>query len=108
MLDQIGYEYKMIYVNTSLDNALERNRNRPRKLRDDIVKMDWENAQKAVKEYKKIFGRNFIEVVNDDDLKSLEKKATNLYSKLSAWASAFPGNKLATSWKERELLLKKS
>ena len=107
MLDQIGYEYKMIYVNTSLDNALERNRNRPRKLRDDIVKMDWENAQKAVKEYKKIFGRNFIEVINDDDLKSLEKKATNLYSKLSAWASAFPGNKLATSWKERELLIKK-
>tara|TARA_X000000950_G_scaffold288421_1_gene405106 strand:- start:7003 stop:8247 length:1245 start_codon:yes stop_codon:yes gene_type:complete len=108
MLDKIGYESKMIFVNASLENAQKRNEARPRKLPANIVQGDWEKAQKNAQALKKIFKKDFVEIHNDDDLKTLESKATKLYSKLLSWSSRFPGNKTATNWKEQELLTKKS
>ena len=108
MLDKIGYESKMIYVNASLDNAQKRNEMRPRKLPKEIVQKDWENAQKNMNALKKIFGRDFVEVRNDDDLATLEKKATSLYAKLMGWTTSFPSNKPALKWREQELQSKKT
>ena len=107
MLDALGYEYKMVYVNTSLENAQKRNEARPRKLPADIVKNDWDAAQKNVKSYKSIFGKDFIEIRNDDDLKSLQGKTNKLFGKLLSWSTAFPGNAQATAWKQAQLNLKK-
>ena len=107
MLDDLGYEYKMVYVSASLDNAQKRNEMRARKLPPEIVKTDWESAQKNLKQYKRMFGRDFIEITNDDDIKTLDTKASKLYSYLQGWSSKFPSNKKATSWREYELLLKK-
>ena len=81
---------------------------RSRKLPPEIVKSDWENAQKNVKDYKSIFGRDFVEVRNDDDLKSLESKAQKLYSKLLGWSGSFPSNKKAMQWKQSQLDAKRS
>jgi predicted kinase len=106
MLDTLGYEYKMIFVNASLDNAQKRNDLRSRKLPPKIVKGDWDAAQKNAKEYKSIFGRDFVEIKNDDDLATLDKKANSLYSKLLGWSTSFPKNKLALQWKEKELMYK--
>lgn len=108
MLDAIGYEYKMVFVNASLENALARNQMRPRKLRDDIVQNDWNNAQKNMREFSKLFGKDFIEIRNDDDMKTLDKKALSLYRKMLSWTSRFPSNKIANKWRETELLKKKS
>ena len=107
MLDALGYEYKMIYVSASLDNAQKRNEKRARKLPPEIVKSDWEKAQKNSSAFKSMFKKDFIEVKNDDDIKSLDNKASKLYGKLMTWSSQFPGNKLATAWKEQELITKK-
>jgi predicted kinase len=107
MLDELGYEYKMIYVNASLDNAQKRNEMRARKLPPEIVKGDWDSAQKNLKQFRGIFKKDFIEVSNDDDIKTLDAKASKLFSYLQGWSSKFPGNKKATSWREYELLLKK-
>ena len=107
-LESLGYECKMIYVNASLQNALARNNMRPRKLPAEIVQGDWEKAQKNMNDLRRIFGRDFVEVKNDDDLKTLETKATKLFSKLMTWTSKFPSNKPAQNWKQQELLKKKS
>jgi len=107
MLDDLGYEYKMVYVSASLDNAQKRNEKRARKLPPEIVKTDWESAQKNLTQYKRMFGKDFIEITNDDDIKTLDTKASKLYSYLQGWSSKFPSNKKATSWREYELLLKK-
>ena len=108
MLDKLGYEYKMIFVNASLENAQKRNDLRARKLPPEIVKGDWDAAQKNAKEYKSIFGKDFVEIKNDDDLATLDKKANALYSKLLGWTTTFPSNKLALNWKEQELQSKKT
>jgi predicted kinase len=106
MLDTLGYEYKMVFVNASLDNAQKRNDMRSRKLPPKIVKGDWDAAQKNAKEYKSLFGRDFVEIKNDDDLASLDKKANSLYSKLLGWSTSFPKNKIAMKWKSYELKMK--
>tara|TARA_B100000085_G_scaffold112601_1_gene102766 strand:- start:1294 stop:2574 length:1281 start_codon:yes stop_codon:yes gene_type:complete len=107
MLDKLGYEYKMVFVMTSLDNAQKRNDMRARKLPPEIVKGDWEKANKHAEEFKKLFGKNFIPVSNNDDIGTLKKKTNALYSKMLTWTSSFPSNKLALKWKERMLLRKK-
>ena len=106
MLDKIGYESKMIFVNASLQNALARNNARPRKLPHNIVQKDWEKAQENAKNLKKIFGKDFVEVKNDDDFATLEKKANSLYAKLMGWTTSFPSNKPALKWRETELQYK--
>ena len=106
MLDKLGYEYKMVFVTTSLANAQHRNSMRARKLPFDIVQKDWEAAMKNADEFKKLFGRDFIEVTNDDDFNTLKKKASQLYKAMLTWTSKFPSNKLALKWRERMLLKK--
>jgi predicted kinase len=106
MLDSIGYESKMIFVNASLDNAQKRNDMRPRKLPQEIVKQDWDKAQKNARDLKKIFGRDYVEISNDDDLNALQRKSNSLFSKLMSWTTSFPKNKIALNWKSYELLKK--
>ena len=43
-LKQLGYDVHMIFVNTSLDTALERNATRDRKLPDSIVTKSWNES----------------------------------------------------------------
>ena len=107
-LDSLGYESKMIFVNTSLEFAQQRNEARPRKLAPAIVQGEWEKVQKNMKAMMTLFGKDFMTITNDDTLSALEKKTTRLYSKMMTWVSAFPGNKIATAWKEAQLNLKKN
>ena len=79
----------MIYVSTSLDNAKKRNNMRPRKLPDAIVEKDWKNSQTNIAIMKKLFGKDFVQVTNDDDLSSLQKKTNSLFSKLMTWSTSF-------------------
>jgi len=98
----------MVFVNTSLENAQARNDKRARKLPPEIVKGDWDASQKNANKFRAMFKKDFVEISNDDDVKSLEKKADQLYSKLLTWTSKFPSNKMAMAWREQELLKKKS
>ena len=45
-LKQIGYDIHMIFVNTSLDVALERNKMRPRQVPEKIVIDSWNQCKK--------------------------------------------------------------
>jgi predicted kinase len=63
--NEFGYDTYMVFVNTPMEVALERNNNRERKLPRHIVEDSWKEAQKAKEFYKKMFGNRFIEVMND-------------------------------------------
>ena len=60
MLDELGYEYKMIYVSASLDNAQKRNEKRARKLPPEIVKGDWDAAFKRTQNNSKVSLRRIL------------------------------------------------
>ena len=62
-----GYDVAMIFVDTSLDVALQRNRARQeRSLLDSIVKRNHEAVQGNKEDFKKMFGERFMEVNTDE------------------------------------------
>ncbi len=106
-LDALGYEYKMVFVKTSLELAQRLNSMRARTLPPEILVKEHEAVEKNAATFKRIFGKDFIEIVNDDDVKSLQNKASKLYGAMMTWVTKFPTNKKALAWKEHELLAKK-
>jgi len=76
---QLGYDCYMIFVNTSLDVALERNAGRIRRVPVDVTKQSWKIVQSNMGKFQYLFGRkNFIIVdnnnANEDILKKVAKK----------------------------------
>ena len=67
LLDQIGYETMMIFVNTSLETAQIRNKERKRTLPEKSVEQMWNNVQRNIGAFQSLFGsKNFIIVDNND------------------------------------------
>jgi predicted kinase len=66
-LDAIGYQTMMVFVNTSLRTALQRNLLRPRKVPSEIVIKSHEQVQKNKSLLSDVFAPNYIEVNNDNN-----------------------------------------
>lgn len=78
-LKGLGYDTYMIFVNTSLDVAQERNKMRKRTLPEKEVEMMWNAVQQNMGKFQRHFGnKNFIIVDNNDAgedvFKEIEKK----------------------------------
>ena len=65
-LDEIGYDTYMLFVNTSLDVALQRNAMRTRQLDATEVEKMWNAVQQNMGKFQLLFGRrNFILIDNN-------------------------------------------
>ena len=103
-LKNIGYDVHMIFVNTSLDVALERNRQRPRSVPEDIVKKSWNQVQTNIGSFQRYFGnKNFIIVdnnnVNDNVFDMVGKQVRRMLSRKV-------NNPAAQQWIDNELAKK--
>ena len=103
-LQQLGYESHMIFVNTSLDVALERNEKRPRKLPESLVVQSWNNVQKNIGKFSQLFKNKFIIVDNN---KADEDVITGVFKRVRALANKKVTNGIAKAWISRELEMKK-
>ena len=65
-LRQLGYDTHMIFVNTSLDTALQRNAERARSVPESIVVKSWNDVQSNIGKFSQHFRENFIVVDNND------------------------------------------
>ena len=100
LLEQLGYETAMVFVNTSLETALDRNRERERSIPDSIVQSNHKEVRQVMGKLQTAFGRaNFFIIDNDGDIKDLEKNTTKVFPRLRAFVKSFPSNKMATAWK---------
>ena len=103
-LQQLGYESHMIFVNTSLDVALERNEKRPRKLPESLVVQSWNNVQKNIGKFSQLFKNKFIIVDNND---ANEPPHLEVFKRVRSLANKKVTNGIAKAWIARELELKK-
>ena len=72
LLKQMGYDCYMIFVNTSLDVALERNRRRERTVPEYITRNSWTKVQSNIGRFQNLFGmENMIIVDNSKDDREL-------------------------------------
>ena len=65
-LRQLGYDTHMIFVNTSLDTALQRNAERARSVPESIVVKSWNDVQSNIGAFSQHFRENFVVVDNND------------------------------------------
>ena len=65
-LKALGYETAMIFVNTTEEDALVRNRKRARKLPDAEVSKMWRDVQKNIGKFQNLFRRNMFVVDNSE------------------------------------------
>ena len=81
-LEELGYDTYMIYVNTSLDVALQRNAERSRSVPEPIVVKAWKDVQANIGTFSNMFRAGFIVVDNnnagEDILKEVEKRVRGL------------------------------
>jgi len=83
MLKLLGYDCSMIFVNTSLAVALERQKKRERQVPEYIAKQSWEMVQNNMGKFQNLFGfSNFVLVDNNKSDQELVTLTLNKVSKV--------------------------
>ena len=103
-LEELGYDTFMIFVNTSLDIALQRNAERKRSVPESIVIKSWNDVQKNIGKFQNYFRGNFVIVDNnskDEDIMGMAIK------RVRALARKKLQNGRGKAWIARELQLRK-
>ena len=103
-LKQLGYDVHMIFVNTSLDTALERNAKRDRKVPESLVIKSWNDVQKNIGKFSQYFRRNFIVVDNND---SEEDVMGPVFKQVRSLAMAKVQNPTGLKWIANELAMRR-
>ncbi len=103
-LEDVGYDTYMIFVNTSLDIALQQNQERARKLHDEIIRRTWEEVQSIKDELANLFPGGFVEIVNNRAGEDVFRKA---FVEIGKLIKTPPNKPAAKMWIAHELEQKK-
>ena len=97
-LQELGYETSMVFVNTTLQTALERNRKRARSVPPEIAKQGWKDVQMNLPRFQRYFRKRFFVADNNlgDDLTPITKAVRRAILKKV-------DNPIASAWIANEL-----
>ena len=105
-LKQIGYDVHMIFVNTSLDIALENNKLRDRTVPEKIVISSWKSVQSNIGKFQQFFGpKNFI-IVDNNVPDTTGRLFDHVFLKVKKLLTRKVDNWMAKAWMDKELRLK--
>lgn len=97
LLESIGYECMMIFVNTDLETASLRNAARDRSLPDSQVKSMWNSVQKNIGKFQNMFRGKMI-IIDNSAGANIEGATLNAYKSVVAWSKKPPQNPFAQRW----------
>ena len=103
-LEALGYDTHMIFVNTSLDTALERNAKRDRSVPESITIKSWNDVQKNMGKFSQFFRQNFLVVDNND---SDEDVMGPVFKQVRALARKKVQNPTGKKWIQTQLDMKR-
>ena len=109
MLKQLGYDCYMVFVNTSLDVAHKRNKERERRLPEKILEKSWRDVQNNLRKFQGLFGRNFAVVDNSKFLKpeDAQKKFGMIVKKyINKFIKGAVRNPIGKKWIKHNLILR--
>ena len=101
-LKELGYEVAMIFVNTDVETALNRNRARARSLPDKQVSQMWGDVQKNIGKFQSYFKNNFTIIDNSEDA-DIEQGTLVGYKKMKQFVDAEPKTQIAKAWIKKQL-----
>jgi dephospho-CoA kinase len=114
-LEEIGYDSSMIVVNTadeiSKQRNIERGQRGGRTVPEHIRKEKWDNVQAGRAEFAKMFGQNYMEFDNSEDLrtappevvKAKKEEMLQLFTNVKNFVAAKPTSDSAKEWIASEL-----
>jgi chloramphenicol 3-O-phosphotransferase len=114
-LEELGYETSMVAVNTSDEISKQRNIERGqrggRTVPEDIRKSKWESVQNSRPELAKLFGQNYMEFDNSEDLrnaspdivKAKKEEMLQIFKKVKEFTSTPPKSETSQTWVAKEL-----
>lgn len=100
-LEELGYETIMVFVNTNLDMAQERNKMRPRQLPDEMVTKMWHAVQDNMMKFQQLFGnQNFYIIDNSGGLEDPDRKGNfdQVEKAIRAFVDKPPTSPIARNW----------
>ena len=96
-LRTIGYDVAMVFVNTDLQTALERNTKRNRSLPQDDVKRMWNEVQENIGKFQNFFGR-YMYIIDNSDKSNSAGGINSMYKRIRQFVEQPPQNKIARDW----------
>ena len=105
-LMELGYDVYMVFVKTTLEVALERNRNRPRVLPDELVTSRWHDVNTKSDDYHLLFGSKYIAVPNNNVGEKSQKILRDLFTKVGKIIKKPVRNVVGKRWIAKELEIK--
>lgn len=96
-LRKIGYECAMIFVNTDVDTAIQRDNERPRSLGPKMVTKMWKEVQRNIGKFQTLFKNNMY-IVDNSSGTNINKATIPVYKKISIWAKKEPRMPQAKAW----------
>ena len=104
LLKQLGYDTHMIFVNTSLDIALQRNKERPRSVPEAEVVKSWKSVQSNLGKFSQHFKGNLIIIDNND---AGEDVFTDVFKQVKRLLKKKVKNPQSDEWIYQQMKLKK-
>ena len=114
-LEEIGYDTHMVAVNTADEVSKQRNIERGtrggRTVPEEIRKKKWDSVQAARPQFAEMFGQNYSEFDNSEDLrnappevvKAKKDEMLELFKKVKEFTAAAPAHPKAQEWIANEL-----
>jgi thymidylate kinase len=100
--ESLGYDCYMVFVNTSLEVALERNQNRGRTLSEDLVKEIWKACQENLGKFQTMFSGRFV-IVDNTEYKPV---ASSVQKQVDAFLRKPIYNQIGKKWIQTAKMLK--
>jgi cytidylate kinase len=102
-LESLGYDTYMIFVNTSLEVALERNAKRDRSLKEDFVKEAWSAVQNNMGKFQSLFGSNNFKIIDNNEYSSDDPIFNTAWKEVMKFSKKPVSNHIAKQWIKDEL-----
>ena len=102
----LGYDVSMIFVNTDLETALERNRQRERSLPDSEVESYWKDVQRNVGTFQHMFSPTLFHIVDNSSGKNFKRETLVAYRAIKKFTEQDPQNPVAKEWIKQERMKK--
>lgn len=106
-MEQLGYDTAMIFVNTDLDTAINRDKARERTIGEKEVTKYWKEVQRNIGAFQTMFGKKDMLIVDNSDGKDYQKETLRAYRDIKKFLDREPDSKLAKQWIKQEREKKK-
>lgn len=97
-LERLGYDTMMIFVNTTLDTSVERDKMRSRTVGKTQVTKMWSKVQENIGKFQRLFGNGRFVVVDNTQGKDFNKETMAAYKAARKFINKEPKNPMATKW----------